>query len=389
MAKRPQVALLVETSNAYARGLLCGINAYMREHRPWSIILPERGRGDAPLKWLRTWRGDGIIARIETRRIAAIVREMRAPTVNVGAARLVPEFPSVETDNRAIARLAFAHLFERGFRSLAYCGERRFPWSLERGHWFADMARKAGCMLAVYPSADSKHSSTAPWDQDLRELTEWIRQLPRPCGMMVCHDYLGRQVLDICRGCAIAVPDELAVVGVDNDDLFCNMSDPPLTSVAPDTHRAGYQAAELLDQMMAGRKLKKGSCLIEPTGIITRTSSDVFATDDAEVSAAVRVIREHACDGIKVQDVMRMVPLSLRILESRFKRIVGHSMQEEILRVRLQRVKQLLAETDLSQASIAKLTGFKVKEYLSRAFRQRFRQTPGQYRTDRGGLSQS
>jgi LacI family transcriptional regulator len=389
MAKRPQVALLVETSSTYARGLLRGINVYMREHRPWSIFLPEQGRGDGPSKWFESWRGDGIIARIENRRTAAIVREMKAPTVNVGSARLVPEFPSVETDNEAIARLAFAHLFERGFRNLAYCGQRRFPWSLERGRWFADMARKAGCSLAVYPSADRKRSSTTPWNQHERELTEWVRQLPRPCGMMACHDYRGRQVLDICRGCAIAVPDEVAVVGVDNDDLHCSMSDPPLSSVVPDTHRAGYQAAELLDQMMAGRTLKKASYLIEPTGIITRLSSDVLATADAEVSATVRFIREHACDGINVHDVLRIIPLSLRILENRFKRIVGHSMQEEILRVRLQRVKQLLTETELSQASIAKLTGFKFVEYLSRVFKQRFRQTPGQFRADHGGSPQT
>ncbi|HEV2970668.1 MAG TPA: DNA-binding transcriptional regulator [Pirellulales bacterium] len=382
MAKRPHVALLIETSNSYARGLLRGVYAYLREHRPWSIYLPEQGRGDAPPNWLKSWHGDGIIARIENSRIAKAVRETGAPAVDVSAARLMPELPCIETDNEAITRLAFEHLFERGFRNLAYCGDDRFQWSVERALWFGEMAREAGCSLAVYPHADRRRAAAASWEQEEKELMAWLRHLPKPCGMMACYDIRGRQVLDVCRRGGVKVPDELAVVGVDNDDLLCNLTDPPLTSVAPDTHRTGFEAAELLDQLMAGRKVAGGLCRIKPTGIVTRQSTDVLATADAEVSSAVRFIRDHACDGIKVEDVLKIVPISRRILESRFKRMLGHTPHEEILRVQLQRVRQLLEETDLSLAAIADRAGFKYVEYLSVVFKRHFHQPPSHYRAE-------
>jgi LacI family transcriptional regulator len=381
MAKRPHVALLIETSNSYARGLLRGVYAYLREHRPWSIYLPEQGRGDAPPNWLKSWHGDGIIARIENSRIAKAVRETGAPAVDVSAARLMPELPCIETDNEAITRLAFDHLFERGFRNLAYCGDSRFQWSIERGLWFGEMAREAGCSLAVYPP-DRRRAASVSWEQEEEGLTAWLRHLPKPCGLMACYDIRGQQVLDVCRRGGVAVPDELAVVGVDNDDLLCSLTDPPLTSVAPDTHRTGFEAAELLDQLMAGRKVAGGLCRIKPTGIVTRQSTDVLATADAEVSSAVRFIRDHACDGIKVEDVLKVVPVSRRVLESRFKRMLGHTPHEEILRVQLQRVRQLLEETDLSLSAIADRAGFKYVEYLSVVFKRHFHQPPSHHRAE-------
>jgi LacI family transcriptional regulator len=381
MAKRPHVALLIETSNSYARGLLRGVYAYLREHRPWSIYLPEQGRGDAPPTWLKSWHGDGIIARIENARIAKAVRETGAPAVDVSAARLMPELPCIETDNEAITRLAFDHLFERGFRNLAYCGDDRFQWSIERALWFGEMAREAGCSLAVYPP-DRRRATSIAWEQEEKELAAWLRHLPKPCGLMACYDIRGRQVLDVCRRGGVAVPDELAVVGVDNDDLLCSLTDPPLTSVTPDTHRTGFEAAELLDQLMAGRKVAGGLCRIKPTGIVTRQSTDVLATADAEVSSAVRYIRDHACDGIKVDDVLKIVPVSRRILESRFKKMLGHTPHEEILRVQLQRVRQLLEETDLSLSVIADRAGFKYVEYLSVVFKRQFHQPPSHYRAE-------
>ncbi|HEV2972380.1 MAG TPA: DNA-binding transcriptional regulator [Pirellulales bacterium] len=382
MAKRPEVALLIETSNSYARGLLRGIYAYLREHDPWSIYLPELGRGDAPPNGLNSWRGDGIIARIENPQIAKAVRQTRAHAIDVSAERLIPDLPGVETDNEAIARLAFEHLFERGFRHMAYCGGGGFQWSVERHRWFTQLAEESGCTVSVFPPPGLKCAPTDTWEHKAKELAVWLRKLRKPCGLMACYDVRGRQVLDICRRAGIAVPDEIAVVGVDNDDLLCSLAVPPLSSVVPDTLRAGYHAAELLDQLMAGRKVEAGLRLIKPTGIVTRQSSDVLATADPDVSSAVRFIRDHACDGIKMADVLRAIPVSRRVLENRFKKMLGHTPHEEILRVQLQRARQLLEETDLSVASIADRTGFKYVEYLSAVFKRHFGQPPSQYRTD-------
>jgi LacI family transcriptional regulator len=380
MAARPQVALLIETSNSYARGLLRGIYAYLREHRPWSIYLPEQGRGDPPPHWLKSWRGDGIIARIENPRIARTVKGLGAPAVDVSAGRLLPDLPCVETDNEAIARLAVEHFFERGFRSVAYCGDKRFAWSRERSRWFSELASAAGCWLSEFCPAHRKRRPNVSWEQEEQELAAWIRQLRMPCGVMAGYDIRGRQVLDVCRRIGVAVPDDVAVVGVDNDDLLCNLSDPPLSSVVPDTLRTGYEAAGILDRMMAGESPNSGLTLVAPKGIITRQSSDVLATADADVSAAVRFIRDHACDGIKVEDVLRVVPVSRRILESRFKKMLGHTPHEEILRMQLHRVRELLEETDLPLATIANRAGFKYVEYLSVVFKRQYGMPPSQFR---------
>lgn len=378
--KRHQVALLIETSNAYARGLLRGIHAYVREHQQWVVFFLEQGRGDAPPKSLKSWRGHGIIARIENPRIARVIRAKGLPTVDVSAACLVAELPCVETDNEAVARAAFEHLRERGFKSLAYCGDDRFQWSRERAQWFVRLAREAGCECASFPPEQRGAARPAAGQQEDKRLIAWIRQLPKPCGLMACYDIRGWQVLAACRQIGVAVPDEIAVVGVDNDDLLCNLSEPPLSSVILDPVRTGYDAAELLDQMMAGQPVAGGIRRVRPTGIVTRQSSDVLAINDSEVSQALRFIREHAVDGIKVEAILAAIPISRRVLESRFKKLLGHTPHEEILRVQLQRVKELLAETDLPLRVIAERAGFKHVEYLSAVFKQHVGQPPSEYR---------
>ena len=337
------------------------------------------GARRAPPEWLRDWNGDGIIARIENRPIARAIRAKRLPTVNVSAWRFLPKLPCVETDNEAIAAMAFAHLRENGFESLGFCGDARFRWSRERCSTFARLAAEAGCRCSVYPPADRRRASPTSWAAEEKELTEWIKKLEKPCGVMACYDIQGWRLLEVCRSIGVAVPDEVAVIGVDNDDMLCNLSEPPLSSVIPDSQRAGYKAAALLDGMMAGEDVD-GLHLLKPTGMVVRQSSDVLAIADASVSQAVRFIRDHATEGINVGDLLRVVPVSRRILEARFKKLLGHSPHEETLRVQLRRVRQLLEETDLPLKTIADRSGFKHVEYLSAAFKREIGQPPRDYR---------
>jgi len=188
------------------------------------------------------------------------------------------------------------------------------------------------------------------------------------------------QVLDACRRLGVPVPDEVAVVAVDNDELLCELAHPPLSSVIPNTRRTGYEAAALLDRLMNGGRARGETHLIPPLGVATRQSTDVLAIEDPHVSRAVRYIREHACDGINVRDVLRAVPQSRRLLEARFKKLLGRTPHEEILRVQLRRVKQLLTETDLPLETIAERTGFAHPEYLSVVFRREVGQPPSRYR---------
>lgn len=371
------VALLIETSNAYARGLMRGIVSYVRENRPWSIHLAEHGRGDRPPSWLADWRGDGIIARIETQSMAQALRRIKVPVVDVSAARLISSLPWFETDDAAIAQLACEHLKERGFKRFAYCGDARFNWSNWRQEHFARAVQAEGDIFLAYRPA---RQFAADDTSQMADLTRWVKKLPKPIGVLACYDLRGQQVLDACRRAGIGVPDQVAVLGVDNDELLCELSSPPLSSIIPNTHRTGYEAAALLDEMMSGRKARGETHLIPPTGVATRQSTDVLAIEDRHVAGAVRYIREHACQGINVRDVLKAVPQGRRLLESRFKRFLGRTPHEEIVRVQIQRVKELLSETDLPLAVVAERAGFAHVEYLSVVFKKKAGMPPSRYR---------
>lgn len=382
MTRPPKVALLIETSNAYARELLHGVREWLRHHGPWTIFLSEAGRGAEPPPWLKGWKGDGIIARIETPAIAKAVATARIPAVDVSAARLLPELPWLETDDRAIAHTAAEHLRERGFREFAYVGDDRFNWSRWRRDAFAAHLTQHGlrCWDFANVSRPDSTSREPNWETQLADLMRWLKSLPKPLGVFAGYDIRGMQILEACRRLELAVPDQVAVLGVDNDELLCDLADPPLSSVIPDVRRTGYEAASLLDRMMRGEKVRGEGRLFVPLGVATRQSTDVVAVADRHISTAVRFIREHACNGITVADIVKQVPLSRRVLETRFQKLLGRSPHEQIMAVKLDRVKRLLSETDLSLAVIADRTGFKHVEYLSVAFKRQVGVTASEYR---------
>jgi LacI family transcriptional regulator len=382
MKKQPEVALLIETSNAYARELLHGIRSYWREHRSWTIYLPENARGQPPPAWLKNWKGDGIIARIENKRIADAVLKTKLPAVDVSAARLATGLPWVETDDDAIARLAAGHFLERGFRHFAYYSDERFNWSKWRRDSFVKYLSAAGHRCAVFTRPAS---ATPNWKKENQALAEWISKLPKPAGILASYDNRALQLLETCRQLEIAVPDEIAVLGVNNDELLCDLGDPPLSSVIPNARRAGYEAAVLLDKMMRGQTIAPEAHLFEPIGIATRQSTDVLAVTDSHISIAVRYIREHACKGIQIEDVLRQVPLSRRIFEKRFHKAIGRTPHEQIQSVKINRVKALLTETDLPLARIAERAGFAHVEYMSVAFKKVVGMPPRDYREKNSG----
>ncbi|MBY0522125.1 MAG: XylR family transcriptional regulator [Gemmataceae bacterium] len=384
MAQRRHVALLIESSREYGRGLLRGICSYVRTHGHWSVYLQSRGPEDPPPPWLRTWHGDGIIARIESRDMERAIHATGLPAVDVRGL-IDASFPLIETDDRAVARLAFEHLAERAFRHFAYCGFAGANYSERRLRYFPRFVEEAGFACHMYEVPAPRRSVGLSSREQLallfeRQMLEWLKQLPRPIGIMACNDVCGQQVLNACRELEIPVPDEVAVVGVDNDSLYCELSDPPLSSVSPNTERIGYLAAEMLDRLIDGASPPCPKTFVEPTGVVTRQSTDVLAIEDAEVVAAVRFIRERACEGINVEDVIRHVPLARRALERRFRKYLGRSPNEEIVRVRVKRVQDLLAAPELSLGTIASLAGFKHAEYMSAVFRKVVGRPPSQLR---------
>ena len=283
--------------------------------------------------------------------------------------------------------MAVEHLVERGFRNLAYCGDQGFVWSTRRGQHFRRLAEQAQCRFF-------EHHSTARYDAnfnptiEIRRIGKWLQTLPRPVAVMGCYDFKAHQVLDSCRQFDIAVPEQVAVLGVDDDRLICELSEPTLSSIIPDTKRTGYEAAALLDRMMSGETVKTDQPLItQPLGVQVRASTDTLAIDDEPIARALGYIRRHATANIRVVDVLQHVALSRRSLEHRFKKLLGHTPAQEIQRVRVNRIKELLTETELSIGEIANRTGFEYGEYMAAAFKREVGCTPTEFRRQRDAHS--
>lgn len=366
--RRRKVALLVETSNTYARDLLHGMRAWMREHEAWTIRFSEQGRGADSPAWLRDWDGDGIIARVENAAIAAALHSTGLPVIDVSAALPELRFPRVSTDSEAVTRFAVEHLTERGLRHFGYCGDARFLWSQRRAEFFAAQLRSRGHACSIFEGRAGRTRATV--EAEVRAIAAWLGALPKPAGVLACYDIRGQQVLEACQLAGLSVPDDVAVMGVHNDELLCDLCDPPLTSVIPNARRAGYVAASLLARLMSGKRVALETHVVEPLGVAARQSTDLVAVDDPKVSAAVRFIREQTPRPITVRDVLRAVPMARTLLERKFRRYLGCTVHERIERSRLEFVKTLLLETDLSVGAIAERAGFEHPEYMSVAFRR-------------------
>lgn len=382
MKKVPKVALLIETSNSYARELLHGVRAWVRENGPWSLRLTEQGRGAAVPTWLKGWDGDGVIARVESERIARVLRATGLPIIDVSAALPRLAFPRVATAAVGAAALAATHLLERGLKNFGYCGDQRFHWARQRGEAFVRTIRllRGGKCASFTPVPGAV-------DEEVGEIARWLKTLPRPVGVLACLDLRGQQVLAACRLAGLAVPDEVAVIGVHNDELLCDLCDPPLSSVIPNAPRAGYEAAALLARAMAGKRLLVRLHEIAPLGVAARQSTDVGAVGDAKIAGAVRFMRDQAAGGANVGDVLRAVPMARTALERRFKAALGTTPHAHLRKLRIERVKELLVSTSLPVGEIATATGFEHTEYLSAMFRRECGLSPREFRAQhRGGV---
>jgi LacI family transcriptional regulator len=382
-AQRPHVALLVETSLASGRDILRGIARYVREHEPWALYHEPRSLGATLPSWLRQWRGDGIIVRAQNDRIARAVQATRIPAVDVLGVAPASRLPLVHVEDRAVAALGAEHLLERGFHHFGFVGIKGENWSERRRDGFRESLRGASLPVNVYEIPRSA-MARVPWEKQEDALAAWVADLPRPAGVMVASDQLGPPLLEACRRARIEVPYELAIVGVDNDETLCEVCNPPLSSVNAGHQLLGYQAAALLDRLLQGAPAPAAPLLVPPQGVVMRKSTDVLATADRQVAAALRFIREFACQGLTAADVVGRVPVSRSVLQRRFRKELGRSIQEEIIHARLRRARQLLAETELPLVEVAERSGFKHQEYLGAIFKAKTGTTPAQYRRQAG-----
>ncbi|MEM9411535.1 MAG: DNA-binding transcriptional regulator [Planctomycetota bacterium] len=376
-----RVALIVETSSGYGTSLLSGIVKFMRMHDEWSVFLEQRDLTKKPPSWLSNWSGDGIISRATTPKLTEWVIETGVPMVELTDRHNASKFPHVRSDDATIGKMAAEHLLDRGFQHFGFCGFSAEAWSKRRQAAFVETILNADRVCNVYNSAWYGPSALA-WEDEQRRLEKWIEEFNKPLGLMACNDVRGHHVLEACSRLELAVPEEVAVIGVDNDELLCRVCDPPLSSVIPNATGIGFRAAELLTGLMEGVALSEEKIQVAPLGITTRQSTDVVAIDDPKIAASLRYIRENACRGINIEQVCRSIPVSRSMLERKTRKYLGRTPQQEIRRVQINRAQELLSTTDLTTEHIAKLCGFEHPEYMLVVFKRITGKTPGSYRKE-------
>lgn len=374
-----EIAVLVETDNSWGRSVTQGVADFAKHFGPWNLLVDPR---DHTPGWSLPdrWRGDGIIARISTPLHLEEIARTGLPTVCVD--NVLDELAGmarVMTDEEKRASLAVEHLRARGFHHFAHFAPPSNEYSREGEQAFSDAVDAAGYACHLYRPG-YRGGRRISRDQQYNRVSRWLSSLPRPIAILAVDARRGRQLAEICNLERIRVPDEVAILAGDSDELLCNLSTPPLSSISVASQRIGYEAAAMLHRTMLGKPAPTEPLLIPPIGVICRQSTDVLAIDDPMVVQALRFIQTHAFRGIVVEDVLREVAVSRRFLELQFKRYIGRLPAEEIRRLRLERGRDLLVQSDLSVESISAACGYAGATQFGVAFRRRFGHTPSAYR---------
>ena len=375
-----EVAVLVETDSSWGRSVIQGVADYASKHGPWDLLIDVREAGGQPWALPDAWRGDGIIARISSPLLVDEIHRRGLPVVDVGDLfQDLPGVGAVVTDEGALARMALEHFKERGFRQFGYFAPPSPSYSRQRGRHFLEAVRAEGLEAWEYRPGYATGRRISREEQ-FKRVRRWLGHLPRPIALLTADALRGRQLAEICRLSGIPVPDEVAILAGDADDLLCNVCSPPLSSITVASQRIGHDAAALLHGMMQGGAAPTNALEIPPIGVIGRQSTDVLAIGDPMVVRALRFIQKHAAQGIVVEDVLRQVPVSRRYLELQFRRYLGRLPAEEIRRIRLERGRELLGLGDLSIEEIATACGYAGATQFGVAFRKRYGQSPLAYR---------
>ncbi|HWA84718.1 MAG TPA: DNA-binding transcriptional regulator [Opitutus sp.] len=377
---KPHVLLVFQTRFEECAAMLKGVAQYERSHRPWAAFLDDEARSGSDPQWLRSQKWSGVINRHTTPEFARLCRELGVALVDLNDTPAIAGVPKLRPDNLAVGHLGAEHLLERGFRHFGFSGFTDLLWAAERRDGFVEALALAGHSCNVF-DVTFPGDLTPFWEaKQMTALSAWLRKLPKPAAVMACNDMRALQIVGAAKAAGLLVPEEVAVLGANNDTIRCELADPPLSSVATNAFQSGYQAAEQLAELMARRKPETLERRVEPVGVVTRQSTDILAMGDKNVATAVSYIREHACHGITVEHVLREAFASRSQLEKKFRRYIGRSPQAEIRRVQVEKIRQLLFETNFPLKKIAELAGFEHVEYMCVVFKRLTGESPGGYR---------
>ena len=376
MAKKRSVLLALTDTH---HGFFKGVARYAREHH-WHVVADMIYTAKIPVGW----RGDGIISFIGDRDdLAQFILSSGLPAVEISMVRNEINLPRVEGDSEMIGCLAAEHFLERGFRHFAWAPFLDDVINAERYRGFANRLARANFTCELLPAADNRHDhlATRDWTARRKQLTRELKRLPKPLAVFCYNDCVAADIIDACDDAGLLVPEAVAVLGVDNDSVLCECVRVPLSSVCHDLEGLAYQAAALLDRLMSGRKPPAHVIRVPPTGLVTRRSTDIVAIENLQVARALRYIQDKFANHLLgVDSVVAATDLSRRPLEIAFRQELKRTINEEIVRVRMEKAKYLLSTTDLKVVEIAAQTGFTQPSHLFRTFRRLVGLSPKSFR---------
>lgn len=374
------VALVLQTRLEENVSILKGIAAYERNHADWAFFLDDQAMSVTNPSWLFRKDWDGVLCRHRFPMILEECVKRGIPCVDLeDSLRAIPGVPKVRPDNRAVGHVGAEHFLDRGFRHFAFCGFDSEHWAVERRSGFVEALAAMNLKCETLETQYS-HELTPDWDlQEQARIRDWLRTLPHPCGIMACNDLRALQVINAAHEIGLRIPEEIAVVGANNETVRAEISHPPLSSVPLNALDWGHQAAQLLHAMMQGATVAAES-FVDPLPVVVRRSTDALAIEDPAIAEALRIIHLEACHNLRVEELARRVSVSRSLLERRFRKLLRRTPQEEIRNARISRTKQLLIETDKTLAEIAEMTGFEHPEYLSVMFKRLTNETPRDFR---------
>ncbi|WP_341225135.1 DNA-binding transcriptional regulator [uncultured Arcticibacterium sp.] len=378
-----KIILLIDFAEEYSKALLKGIAKYSKENGPWvfcrmPLFQRETIGLDGILEWAKGWGADGIIGQLYNDPGIEKFKEAGIPVIAQDFKERFNEIPNITGANKEAGSMGADYFIKKGFKNFAFYGFKDIVWSRERAEGFEERVVKGGHKVHYFEQAMA-HSSDI-WYYMPSSLSQWLKSLPKPIALMACDDNQGQHITEACRHSGIRIPEEVSVLGVDNDEMICSFSDPPLSSIGQDTEKGGYDAARLLHQMMENSTSVHYDIIVRPTQVITRQSTDIYSTSDKHIATSLKYIHQNIDKKLKVDDVVKQVPLSRRALEKRFLDMTGYPIYKYIFNLRIEKFSQKLLETDLSVFEIALELGFLDTKNIARQFKQMKGCTPTEYR---------
>jgi LacI family transcriptional regulator len=374
-----RIALLLDQSLGFVREVIRGVRIYAAAKPHW--VLRDGPPSLRIVAHLRDWRPHGIIASLVVPRVARELIRVRRELVDTAYVLEGLKVPTVDVDHTAVGRMAAEYLLERKFRHFGFFGSESAAYSRIQESAFRARVGEAGhgvssCYTEYLPDL----ATAAVWRKSAERVCRWLRRLGKPAAVLCCEDAPARYLADVCREIGLRVPDDVALLGVGSDEMECHLAQPALSSIAVPSQRIGFEAARLLDRLMAGEECEPGPHLLAPLHVVSRHSTDVTAVEDETVQAALQYVREHAWASISVAGVADAIAVSRRLLERRFREILGRSVLEEIHRLRVDRAKELLVDTHLPIETVAAQSGFSSTRRLDVVFGKLAGTSPTSYR---------